>query len=76
MSVLGKDHGIASALRCDAHVGSKVLHLVVGSEELVVMGDEVWYLEKNVCCRSTQDLSCLLVRVAKWGIAVVLRVVR
>ena len=65
MLVLGKDHGVASALRCDAHVGSGVLHLVVRSEVLVVMGDGVWYLEKNVCCRSTQDLSCILMRVAK-----------
>ena len=57
-------------------VGSEVLHFVVGSEFLVVVGGEVEHLGSCGCCRSSQELLCLLVRVAKWGIAGGLRAFR
>ena len=76
--VVGRDHVVALASRCDACGGSKVLHVVAGSEVVVVVDDAVEHSGNCSCCRSrgNQDLFCLLVRVAKWGMAVGLRAFR
>jgi hypothetical protein len=65
---------VALALRYDVCVGSEVLWSEV--LRFVVVGVEVWHWVIFCCCQSSQDLLCLLMCVAKWGIVAGLCVFR